>query len=84
MSCKHVFACLRFAQRYENQTIDDWKHMIFSDETKIIKYNSNGRSRYWIGDGESVGPQHIHQTMKHDDVLVMIWGCMTAFELETR
>ena len=34
LSCKHVLACLRFAQRYENWTIVDWKRMNFSDETK--------------------------------------------------
>ena len=53
--------------------------MIFSDETKINKFNSDGRS--WCLDWRCVGPQHIHQTMKHVGGSVMIWGCMTAFEL---
>ena len=35
MNRKHVLTRLRFAQRYENQTIDDWKHVIFGEETKI-------------------------------------------------
>ena len=56
LSCNHVLACLRFAQRYENWTIDDWKHMIFRDKTKINKFNSEGRSWCWIGDGERIGP----------------------------
>ena len=38
MSRKHVLACMRFAQRYENWTIDDWKHVILSDGTKISRF----------------------------------------------
>ena len=37
MSRKHVLACLRFAQRYEN-----WKRVVFSDKTKINMFNSYG------------------------------------------
>ena len=32
---KHVIAWLRFAQRYANWTIHDWKHFILSNETKM-------------------------------------------------
>ena len=63
---------------YENWTIDDWRCMIFSDKTKINRCNSNGRSWCWIGDGERVGPEHIHQITKHVGGLVMIWGRMTT------
>ena len=39
-----VYIHLKLAQRYENWTIDDWKCMIFSDDTNIHKFNSNDRS----------------------------------------
>ena len=79
LSRKHVLAHLRFAQRYENWSIDDWKCVIVSDETKINMFNSDSRSWCWIGDGEHIGPPHVHQTVKHGDGSVMIWGCMMAF-----
>ena len=60
LSCKHVLTRLRFVQGYENWTVDDWKRVIFSDETKINRFNLHGRSWCWIGDGERVGPQHVH------------------------
>ena len=47
--------------------------MTFSDETKINKFNSYGRSEFWI--------IHVHQTMKYGVELVMIWGCMMTFGL---
>ena len=53
--------------------------MIFIDKTKINKFNSDGRSWCWIRDGECVGPQHVHQTVKHGGGLVMIWECMMTF-----
>ena len=53
--------------------------MIFNDGTKINRYNSDGRSWYWIGDGGCVGPQHVHQTVKHGGESVMIWRCIMAF-----
>ena len=34
--------------------------MIFNDVTKINRFNSDGRSWCWIGNGEHVGPQHVH------------------------
>ena len=76
---KYVLARLRVFQRYENWIIDNWARVIFNDETKINKSNSDGRSWCWIGDGERVGPQHVHQTVKYGGGSMMIWGCMTAF-----
>ena len=79
MSCKHVLAHLRFAQRYDNWTINNWKRVIFSDETKVNRFNSNGRSWCWIEDGDCIRPQHVHHTVKHDGGSVMIQECMMAF-----
>ena len=42
MSRKHNLALLRFSQRYENWTIDDWKRVIFNHKTKMNRLNSNG------------------------------------------
>ena len=46
----HVHAWVRFARMYAKWTIHDWKHVIFSDETKINMLNSGGRSWCWITD----------------------------------
>ena len=44
MSYKHILARMRFAQRFENWTVDDWKRVTFSDEAKLNRFNSYGRS----------------------------------------
>ena len=56
------------------------KEAIFSDKTKINGFKSNGRSWCWIGDGERVGRQHVHETVKHGGWSLTIWECMTAFK----
>jgi hypothetical protein len=44
---KHVTARLAFALRHEHWTIDDWKHIIWSDETKINMIGSDGINWAW-------------------------------------
>ena len=44
LSHEHVLTRLRFAQRYEIWTIDDWKRVIFNGKIKINMFNLDGRS----------------------------------------
>ena len=48
---KRVLARLSFAHKYKNWTVDDWRHVIFNDDTKINLINSNGKSRCWLRKG---------------------------------
>jgi transposase len=79
LSSKNIKARLEFAKRHQNWTIDDWKRVIWSDETKINRFSSDGRSWCWIRDGETKQPHHVKQTVKHGGGSVMIWGCMTFY-----
>ena len=39
--------CLKFARYHENWTVDDWKKILWSDETKINRIGSDGRTYTW-------------------------------------
>ena len=78
LSAKNVKARLDFANRHKDWTEADWKRVIWSDETKINRFCSDGRSWCWIRDGESRQPRHVKQTVKNGGGSLMIWGCMTA------
>jgi hypothetical protein len=56
---------LAFAKSHKNWSVEDWKTVIFSDETKINRFGSDGMSWSWYRDGESLQPRNVVQTTKH-------------------
>jgi hypothetical protein len=65
LSAKNIKARLDFAREHQHWTPDDWKRVIWSDESKINRFCSDGRSWCWIRDGESEQVRHIKPTVKH-------------------
>jgi transposase len=78
LSSKNIKERLAFAQRHKDWTVDDWERVIWSDETKIARFGSDGRSWCWVRDGGSLSDRQVKQTRKHGGGSVMVWGCMTA------
>jgi hypothetical protein len=61
----HQEDCLRFAWYHENWTVEDWKRVLWSDETKIIRIWSDGRVYTWKKKGESLSDRTTTPTVKH-------------------
>ena len=77
LSAKNAKERLEFAKRHQHWTVDDWKRVIWSDETKVNRFCSDGRSWCWVRDDESRQPRQVKETVKHGGGSVMVWGCMT-------
>ena len=43
LSRKNIKDIFCFAQMHKDWTMSDWERVVFSDETKICRFNSNGR-----------------------------------------
>jgi hypothetical protein len=71
LSAKNVKARLEFARRHQHWTAEDWKNIIWSDETKINRFQPDGRAWCWARDGSSRRSQNVRHS-------IMAWGCMTA------
>ena len=71
---RHIAKRLEFAKQYQNWTVEDWKKVLWSDETKICLHGSDGKRWTWRKAGERLQPKHVKQTIKHDKY-VMAWGC---------
>jgi len=66
---------LTWAKAHINWTTDEWKKVLWSDETKISIFGSDGVRYVRRRPGEDNIPECTTATMKHP-VSVMIWGCM--------
>lgn len=75
---RHIRQRLDFALRHQHWTVDDWKRVIWSDETKINRLGSDGREWVWKKPGSRLTEQHVSGTVKFGGGSLMLWGCMTA------
>jgi len=73
----HRLDCLKWARYHENWTVEDWKRILWTDETKINRIGSDGRTYTWKKKGEPLSDRTTTPTVKHGDGNnLMVWGCM--------
>lgn len=77
LSAKHRRARLIWAHKHREWTNDDWKRVIWSDETKINRIGSDGQLYVWCPRGEGLTDRRCQPTVKFGGGSIMLWGCMT-------
>jgi hypothetical protein len=73
LSAVHRKKRLAFALKYQNWTVEDWKKVIWSDETKINRIGSDGKQWVWKQVGQGL---KVQGTVKFGGGNIMVWGCM--------
>ena len=76
LSKKHRRERLDFAISHQDWTVEDWKRVIWSDETKINRLGSDGRKWVWKKHGEGLSDRLVQGTLKFGGGSLMMWGCM--------
>ena len=61
---QHCKACMDFAIAYQHWTVDDWRKVLFSDETKINCLGSDGVKWAWKKEGEGLVEAEVDGTLK--------------------
>ena len=74
---RHQKTRLDLAKKYQNWTQEDWRRVLWSDESKINIHGSDGRRWTWRRRGQQLRQKHVTQTVKHDKC-VMVWGCFSS------
>ncbi len=64
LSAKYRKRRLQFAQAHQNWTIEDWKNVAWSDESRFLLRHSDGRVRIWRKEHESMDPSSLVSTVQ--------------------
>ncbi len=72
----HKKARKQFAEDKQTKDMDYWN--LWSDETKINLFGSEGVKRVWRQPSEEYKDKCVLPTVKHGGGSVMVWGCMSA------
>ena len=75
LSAKNRKLRLQFAQAHQNWTIEDWKNVAWSDESRFQLRHSDCRVRIWRKQHESMDPSCLVSTVQAvGGGGVMVWG----------
>src|SRR6202045_4987709 len=91
LSSRHRKERMDFAIAHKDWTVENWKMVVYSDETKINRLGPDGKKWVWKKKGEHrVGDRMMEGAMKFGGGSVMVWGCMMwegvgyAFKIDGR
>lgn len=76
LTAHHKKARLEWALKYKEWTVEDWKRVYWSDETKINRFGSDGKKWVWKQKGALLQDREIEGTVKHGSGNIMVWGVM--------
>lgn len=71
-------ARLEWAKMYRNWTPDDWRSVLFSDESRFNLHGHDGMNRVRRRKGEKYLPECLLRTVKHP-TSIMVWGCISGY-----
>lgn len=75
---RHKKHRLKFAKEHQNKPPSFWKRVLWSDETKMNLFESDGKVYVWRHPNEAFKEENVVPTVKHGGGSVMLWGCMSA------
>ena len=69
---------MAWAKAHKHWTVENWRSVIFSDESKFNLFGSDGRRWCWRKPGEEFDERYVRKEVKHGGGNVMVWACITA------
>ena len=70
-------ARLDWARKHSTWTSDDWRHVIWSDESPFSIENSSGKEYVWERPNAAISDDNVKPTKKFGGGKIMVWSCIT-------
>ena len=67
---------LKLAFRHQHWTFADWSKALWSDETKLCRFENVGDNLVYKSPGEGLNDRTTRGTVKYRGGSIMLWGCM--------
>lgn len=78
LSKKNINRRIELANEWSSYENEDWDKIIWSDETKINLFSSDGRKRCYRKANSALELKNCLPTIKHGGGSIMVWGCMSS------
>ncbi|RYY69581.1 hypothetical protein EON63_23535 [archaeon] len=75
----HKRKWLDFAMAHRDWTVEQWRQVIFSDETPIVARPSEAHKLRWVKPTQGLYPKLVVPTVQGGDVIIMVWGCISTY-----
>jgi len=69
---------LEWCLKRQNWTVQQWRNVIWSDESKFTLFRNDGPSRVWREPGTRFNIENLNPSVKHGGGGVMVWGCFSG------
>ncbi|RYF81093.1 MAG: hypothetical protein EON98_12790 [Chitinophagaceae bacterium] len=70
---------LDFALTHRDWTVQQWKQVIFSDETPILARPSETHKLRWVKPTHGLNPKLVVPTVQGGGAAIMVWGCISTY-----
>lgn len=77
ISALNIKKRLDFALSHKDWTVDQWKRILWTDET-FFNLSYHGRQFVWRPKGKEYDRKYIKPTFKHGGGKIMVWGCFSS------
>lgn len=77
VSKKNLRARIAFAHEHLEKSINFWKNVLWSDESKFCRFGSDGKKYVWRPPNMEHNPRYTLKTVKHGGGSVMVWAAFS-------